>query len=550
MKILMKTLAAVTAASMLTGGLAGIAYAEGSYSIDNNYLVLRPGETATVTINAENAAGRVDWDSDGSVTAVGSAWLDNGNATIEITADQAGTGYITVYPDPERGIATYDEEMLDYSYTITVEVVDDNEAVVDDTITDTDTVEEPANNAVADDAQEQGAAQAPEDNGNAPQDEPAQEQPAQEQQPQEQQNQEQPAQEQQPEENAQNVPQAQAAAGDALTDGNNDYADLSEEDRLYTTVDGQELYIIQYPLWQDEEGGTVWNDEILNLDILNGFEYETVNYKDINVDTFRNNNLRVFVLKNLETDVSRYYVLDENGGGFSPLPYVTVNSRQYIVEKFPAGFSVPEGYQLADMTLADSTVQALKLSPDGIKLRGYDVMVSPGLESADPSQDIYYIYCMVDGETQLYAYDSGEGTLQRASILAFNEIPTEPETVIIYETQPAAPEVQTETAAPSILKGIGWNGMQIQIKVLLVALAVAIILLIILIIAFAVMSRRKKKGKKNNNKNKRNNRPGKGSSRDAIPPRTTSRDRRPHEEDSIFSYVKTESDEFDINDLK
>ena len=513
MKILKKTLTFSIAAAVAALSVAPAVFADGSYSVDTSYIQLRPGETGRFTISADNAAGRVDWDSEGVVNESGSAFLDNGQQTIEFTAGEPGTAYITVYPDPEYGIATFDEEMIDYGYTIQVEVIDDS-----------------PNAAPAIEEESQVQEEVPQ----APETEEAQEN-------------EEPLTTEAQEEQAtepQNIP---AATGTVLTDGNNDYQDLSEEDRLYTTVDGQELYIIRYPLWIDEDGETVWNDEIFNLDLLNGFEYQTVNYKDLDVDTFiYDNSLRVFVLKNLETDVSQYYTLGSAGEGFRPLPYVTVNGRQYIVEEFPADFQIPEGYQKIDMTLGSSTVQALKPTGSVPSLRGYDVLVSPGLSTTDPTGDIYYIYCLVDGATQLYSYDAGEGTLQRASILAYNEIPVEPETVIVYETAPAqentpAPAAVTDNSA--VLKGTGWNGMQVQVKALLIALGVAIILIIILIIAFASMSHKNKKNKKNNknNKNNRNNYNGRNQGgRDQIPPRTP----RKEDDDSIFSYVKTEDEDF------
>ena len=163
-----------------------------------------------------------------------------------------------------------------------------------------------------------------------------------------------------------------------------------------------------------------------------------------------------------------------------------------------------------------------------VMLKGYETKVSPGLDSADPAGDIYYIYCLVDGQTQLYSYDSKEGTLQRASIVVYEEVPTEPETVIVYETAPQ-PETQADNTG-SFLKGIGWNSMQIQVKVLLIALAVAILLIIILIILFAAMSRR---NKKRNRKNRRN----------SIPPRSAGRTAPLNEDDdAFFSYVKTDDD--------
>ena len=545
MKKTMKLIGTIVVLAMMLGVMPAAVYADGSYYVDTNYIVLSPGETATITLSADNAAGRVDWNSEGTVTAAGSEWLDNDSRTFTVTADSVGTGYINVIP---TDIATGDDEVLDYGYTIQVEVVSDEPTPV----------QEPAPNDP--------------ENTNA---ETIQEEPVQ---------QEEEAQ-QQAEEPAEQAEQAEPlAAGDVLTDGSN-YAGLSEEERLYTSVGDSELYIIRYPRWVDEEGNVVWNDEVYNLDTLPGFELATVNYKEMNVDTFRyKDQITAFVLKNLETDRSNYYVLKDDGTGFEELSYVTANGKTYIVVDFPKDFVVPDGYQMVEMTLGSGKVQALKKAAEPVQempaepaempaepveeangalipasqksvsivadqrtkvmLKGYETKVSPGLDSADPSGDLYYIYCLVDGQTQLYSYDSKEGTLQRASIVVYEEIPTEPETVIIYETAPAEEsQVQTpaqETAPAqsqqepegigSFLKGIGWNSMQIQVKVLLIALAVAILLIIILIILFAAMSSRNRKRNRKNRKN-------------AIPPRSAGRTAPLNEDDdAFFSYVKTDDD--------
>ena len=537
----MKLFSAIVVLTMMLGVMPAAVYADGSYYVDTNYIVLSPGETATITLSADNAAGRVDWTSEGSVTAAGSEWLDNDSRTFTVTADSVGTGYINVIP---TDIATGDDEVLDYGYTIQVEVVSDEPAPV----------QEPAPNDYED------------TDNDTVQEEPLQ-------------------QAEEPQEEAQEEPEPvqEVVPGTVLTDGSN-YAGLSEEERLYTSVADRELYIIRYPRWVDEEGNVVWNDEVYNLDVLPGFELKTVNYKEMNVDTFQyKDQITAFVLKNLETDRSNYYVLKDDGTGFEELSYVTANGKTYIVVDFPEDFVVPDGYQMVEMTLGSGKVHALKKAPEPVQempaepaeeangafvpasnrsvsivtdkrtlvmLKGYETKVSPGLDSADPSGDLYYIYCLVDGQTQLYSYDSKEGTLQRAAIVVYEEIPTEPETVIIYETAPAeeqqvqtqppvqetapapaqtTPQVQTEPEGlGSFLSGIGWNSMQIQVKVLLIALAVAILLIIILIILFAAMSSRNRKRNRKNRKN-------------AIPPRSAGRTAPLNEDDdAFFSYVKTD----------
>jgi len=578
MRKIVTTLSVVLTLGLVAGLLPVTALAEGSYGVSTQYLELHPGESATVTLSADNAAGRVDWSSDGPVSAAGSAYLDNDSKTIQIDADAVGTGTIYITP---TDIATYDNEELTNGYQIQVVVVDNNAAP--STVQDNPT---------------QQQAEAPAEGEPAAEEAPAEETPAEET----------PAEEADAEEA--DAEEAAAAPEVVLTDGNNDYEGLSEEERLYTTVNDVQLSIIQYPRWMDDAGNVVWNDLITNLDMLNGFDLVTVNYKGVNVDTFQKDDYVVFVLRNDESGVSGYYVLKPDGTGFEQLSYISANGKQYIVVEFPADFVVPEGYQMVEMNFGTTKVQALKQVIDGavttepvnviqeevtqapaaeeapaaeapaaeapaaeapaaeaptevvpegegmqagpvyknaqivvderieVALKGYETVVSPGLESEDPASDIYYIYCLVDGKKQLYSYDAAEGTLQRAAIVVYNEIPTEPETVIVY-ADPVEPETTVDTSG-GFLKGIGWGNMQIQVKVLLIALAVAILLIVVLIILFAVMSKRNKKRNRRNSRNK---------GRSTIPPRSASRTAPLNvDDDAFFSYVKTDDDyEYDDN---
>lgn len=538
--------------------------ADGSYGVNTTYLALKPGETGYITVSADNAAGRVDWSASGSVYVDGatSAWLDNGTATIPVTASSEGTGYITVSP---TSIASYGGTELSSSYTIQVDVIgdnssadnsqsaeDNNQAAADNSQTVTDNSQNTANNNIADATPV--AQVAAEDTGDQAAADTAQEE--------------------------ETTTAADAANTTVLTDASTDYAELSEEDRLYTTVNGTELYMIRYPRMLDEEGNVIWNEEITGLELLEGFELTRVNYKGLDVDAFTHGDTTVFVLKNLETDESDYYVLN-NGVGFSKLTYVTANNKVYIVIDFPADFQVPDGYQMVELSLGDNKIHALKKlntetivteettqpaeteaaaeetvqpaeteaaaeteaneasavvdSRIEVMLKGYDELISPGLDSADPSGDIYYIYCLVDGKTQLYSYDSSEGTLQRASITVYDEIPTEPETVIVYENES---ENQNK-----LLAGIGWYNMAIQVKMLLIALAVAIIIIVVLIILYIVANCRNKRICRDVSRGHH----ARGGSAPAR--RGNVRRNAENGDESIFSYVKTEPDDINMDDF-
>ncbi|MCF0228737.1 MAG: hypothetical protein HUJ76_03450 [Parasporobacterium sp.] len=525
MKRTSKFITFIIAAACVMAMLPVTAFAEGSYYVDTSYLVLNPGETGYITVYFDQAAGRVDWTGSGAVNAGGSEFLDNGSTTIAVTATTPGTGYVTFTP---TDIGTYDGEALDYSYTVQVDVLGgEQEAELNQTA-------DPVDNTPAEAQAEQAA---------APQDEAPAE-------------------------------QAEAAAEDnidagVLTDGNNDFGNLSEEERLYTTVDGKELYIIRYPLFADENGGAVWNDEVRDLDRLEGFNLKTVNYKGMDVDAFSFNEgaILAFVLLDPETDQTGYYVLGDKG--FEPLAYLTANGKQYIVIDFEDDYAVPAGYDVAELTMGTRKIRALCAADGARKLKGYEVVVSPGLESEDPTGDMYYIYCLVDGEKQLYCYDSKEGTLQRAAIMVYNEVPTEPETVVVYETVEAEQEVPEAVVDAAFLEGIGWSGMPEQMKYLLISLGVAIVLLIVLIITLIATGAKNRKIRKNLEKQIKagkpyGNHPGRAP-RDMSDRKSAPKGGRPDpksktsgmtseeqkEEQSFFSYVKTEKDdEVDLNNLK
>lgn len=558
MKNTSKLLTVLITFAMLAGSICVTSFADeaadGSYGVSTTYLSLKPGETGYITVSADNAVGRVDWSASGAVSVDGDhVWLNSDSdkektATISVTATSEGTGYITVSPSD---IASYGGTELSSSYTIQVDVVGDNSSA-DNSQTYEDNSQNTVNNNIANATPV--AQVAAEDTGDQAAADTAQEE--------------------------ETTTAADAANTTILTDASTDYAELSEEDKLYTTVNDTELYMIRYPRMLDEDGNVVWNEEIAGLELLDGFELTRVNYKGLDVDAFTHGDTTVFVLKNLETDESDYYVLN-NGVGFSKLTYVTANNKVYIVIDFPADFQVPDGYQMVELSLGDNKIHALKklntettvteettqpaeteaiveetaqpAEPETaaeteaseasavidsrieVMLKGYDELISPGLDSADPSGDIYYIYCLVDGKTQLYSYDSSEGTLQRASITVYDEIPTEPETVIVYENES---ENQNK-----LLAGIGWYNMAIQVKMLLIALAVAIIIIIVLIILYIVANCRNKKIRSEAGRG-HHTRGGSAPAR-----RGNVRRNAQDGDESIFSYVKTEPDDINLDDF-
>lgn len=97
-------------------------YAAGSIRPSTSSLSVVKGGSVTFSVSASNAVGRIDISSSNPSVAtvnVSSRWMDNDSAVVTVAGVSAGTSVITVRLSDA---ATYDEEELTGSYTITVNV--------------------------------------------------------------------------------------------------------------------------------------------------------------------------------------------------------------------------------------------------------------------------------------------------------------------------------------------------------------------------------------------------------------------------------------------
>ncbi len=102
-------MAAVMAVGLLP---ASSVYAAGSLGVSTGSLSLTTGGSASFTVSANNAAGRVDISSSNTGVArvsVGSSFLDNSSVTVTVTAAAAGSAVITIRA---TDMTTYDDENL------------------------------------------------------------------------------------------------------------------------------------------------------------------------------------------------------------------------------------------------------------------------------------------------------------------------------------------------------------------------------------------------------------------------------------------------------
>ena len=98
------------------------ASAVGGVKVSTTSMNLKPGESKTFTITADNAAGRVDISSSNTAVATvssSSEFLDNNTITITVKAVADGTAKINI---ALTNIATYDEEKLSGTKTISINV--------------------------------------------------------------------------------------------------------------------------------------------------------------------------------------------------------------------------------------------------------------------------------------------------------------------------------------------------------------------------------------------------------------------------------------------
>lgn len=99
-------------------------FAKGSVTANKTSLTITKGSSATITLTANNAAGRLDISSSNTkIATVGatSIWLDNQSQSIKVTGKAVGSTTIVI---KKTDVATYDSEVLSGNIVINVKVVE------------------------------------------------------------------------------------------------------------------------------------------------------------------------------------------------------------------------------------------------------------------------------------------------------------------------------------------------------------------------------------------------------------------------------------------
>ena len=96
-------------------------FAAGSVTVNKTSISVENGKTATFTVTANNAAGKVTFKSNNNGIASinkSSEWVEKGSTTVTVTGVSVGSATITVTVDA----ATFDEEPIKTTYYVTVNV--------------------------------------------------------------------------------------------------------------------------------------------------------------------------------------------------------------------------------------------------------------------------------------------------------------------------------------------------------------------------------------------------------------------------------------------
>ena len=101
-------------------------FAAGGFNLSASSITIHPGESTTLTIAADNSAGKINIaSSDPSVVSINPSviFLDLNSETITLSANALGSATISV--EASSNFATYDEEVLaGVTKTVTVNVVE------------------------------------------------------------------------------------------------------------------------------------------------------------------------------------------------------------------------------------------------------------------------------------------------------------------------------------------------------------------------------------------------------------------------------------------
>lgn len=145
--------------------------------------------------------------------------------------------------------------------------------------------------------------------------------------------------------------------------------------------------------------------DITDVTIPKGFSITSrlYNNEEISVATDEKGLYELFFLKQSGSNEAFPYTYDENANAFTRVLIINQLGKSYIVAEIGEDLKVPGGY----------TKKTFEI--DGMSIDGY-------VSSDADLEDMYYIYCYIEGEFGTYRYDIAEKVLQRSPEFKLIEI--------------------------------------------------------------------------------------------------------------------------------
>ncbi len=137
--------------------------------------------------------------------------------------------------------------------------------------------------------------------------------------------------------------------------------------------------------------------DITDVTIPKGFSITNrlYNNEEISVATDEKGLYELFFLKQSGSNEAYPYTYDENTNAFTRVLIINQLGKSYIVAEIGEDLKVPSGYTKKTFEIDDMTIE--------------------GYVSNDADfEDMYYIYCYIEGEFGTYRYDVSEKVLQRS----------------------------------------------------------------------------------------------------------------------------------------
>ena len=186
--------------------------------------------------------------------------------------------------------------------------------------------------------------------------------------------------------------------------------------------------------------------------VFKGFTLTTADFKGNQVQVIKDksNTITAYFLKESGAEAVAPYTYNAELESFELLKYITVNDTVYVFTDFPEDTVMPSNYYSNFTQIGNFSVKSYL---------NIDTQLS----------DFSYVYCLVNGESGLYCYDTKEGTIQRAVNVHLMDV-----------------EASTTPERDDFLSR--FNSLTTNGKVLLIAMLIAALCFVVLVIFLIIMA--------------------------------------------------------------